>query len=114
MSTDPAVLERIESLRLLVAEEPEDALGHFMLGQELQRVPNPPEAEACFRRVIELDREYTAAYKGLARCLVQAGNLEEAAEVVARGLAVAEQTGDLQTAKEMEVLRRRYLGGEPS
>ena len=59
--------------------------------------------------MLDLDPHYTAAYRGLGRQLLEQGDTAGAIEVFERGLAVAEQTGDLQTAKEMEVFMRRAL-----
>ena len=106
MTADEALQERIEGLEELLEEEP-DALTHFMLATELLKVDRGDEATRHYAAVLELDPAYTAAYRGLGRQLMAQGDTARAIEVFEKGLAVAEQTGDLQTAKEMEVFLRR-------
>ena len=107
MSTvDPALMARIEGLLELLEEEP-DALTHFMLATELLKAERPAEAIEHYRAVLALDPEYSAAYRGLGRELLNQGDTAGAAATFKAGLAVAERTGDLQTAKEMEVFLRR-------
>ncbi len=103
---DPALLARIEGLQELLDEEP-DALTHFMLATELVKAGRGADAAGHFRSVLGLDPSYTAAYRGLGRELLAHGDTVGAIQVFQDGLAVAEQTGDLQTAKEMEVFLRR-------
>lgn len=101
-----ALLERIEGLAELLEEEP-DALTHFMLATELLKVDRGPDAAKNFAAALALDPQYTAAYRGLGRELLAQGDTVQAVDIFTQGLAVAEQTGDLQTAKEMEVFLRR-------
>jgi tetratricopeptide (TPR) repeat protein len=103
---DEALLERIEGLEELLEEEP-DALTHFMLATELLKADRALEATAHYRAVLVLDPQNTAAYRGLGRELLTQGDNSGAITVFQAGLAVAEQTGDLQTAKEMEVFLRK-------
>ena len=102
-----AILARVEGLLEMIEEEPDDALGHFMVAVELGKLSRHDEAETHYRAVLGLDDEYTAAWRGLGRCLVTLGRSEEAIPVFRRGLEVADKKGDLQTAKEMEVFLAR-------
>lgn len=112
MSTvDPALLERIEGLEEIVADDPEDHTARFMLATELAKAGRAAEAIPHFRAVVEADPEYTAAYRGLGRALVTEGDPDAAREVFERGVVVADRTGDYQSGKEMEVFLRRYTQG---
>jgi uncharacterized protein HemY len=104
---DAAIRARIEGLREIIEDEPDDELGHFMLAQELSRVGEHAEAAAHFRAAIALKADYTAAFRGLGKALTALGRPEEAREIYHQGLVVAEQNGDLQTAREMEVFLKR-------
>lgn len=97
-------------LERAVQDEPEDPLGYYMLGLEYHKLRKLEEADRAFRRAIELNRDYTAAYRELGKVLRDAGRRQEAIEAFERGLAVAEHTKDLQTAKEMAVLLKRLRG----
>ncbi len=108
---DPALLERIEGLEEIVADDPEDATARFMLATELAKAGLHQKAIPHFQAVVEADPDYTAAYRGLGRALVATGETDDARVVFEKGLAVAERTGDYQSGKEMEVFLRRYTKG---
>jgi tetratricopeptide (TPR) repeat protein len=99
--------DRLQRLRDLAAEDPDDALARFLLGREAAGQGLFEEARAAFAAAIERDPKYTAAYRQWGNALEQLGRYEEAAAVYARGIRVAERTGDLQAGKEMEAFLRR-------
>jgi Flp pilus assembly protein TadD len=104
----PAVLEqRVKALRSVLASDPADEVALFVLGKALLDLGRPAEAESALRRLVEIRPAYTAAYRELGRALLLAGKAREARRVLEQGCAVAEQTGDLQTGREMQVLVRR-------
>ena len=103
--------ERVAELLEMTDEDPEDALAHFMLGQEYQRKKMWLEALPYFEVVLDLDPEYTAAYRGVGLSLRELGEVEEAKRSWMTGLEVADRTGDLQTGREMRSFLRR-LGVE--
>ena len=116
MAEDPRrdealIRERIDGLRELVAEDPDDTTTRFMLGNELARLGEHAEAAAHFGAILEVDPDYTAAYRGLGRARVALGDLEGARTVFEAGVAVAERTGDIQSGREMESFLRRYVEG---
>ncbi len=111
-AVDLALMERIEGLEEIVADDPEDHTARFMLATELAKAGRPGEAIPHFRAVVEADPEYTAAYRGLGRALVSEGDTDAAREVFERGVVVADRTGDYQSGKEMEVFLRRYTKGD--
>jgi Tfp pilus assembly protein PilF len=56
---------------------------------------------------VELDADYSAAWKILGKAQAASGMLETAADTYQRGIEVAERRGDRQAAKEMRVFLRR-------
>lgn len=104
---DAALRERIAGLEEIVADDPQDHTARFMLGTELAKVGGHARAAEQFRIVIEVDADYTAAWRGLGRALIALGDVEGAREVFTKGLEVADRTGDLQSGKEMAVFLRR-------
>jgi Tfp pilus assembly protein PilF len=56
---------------------------------------------------VQLDPEYSAAWKALGRALTVGGRGADALEVYERGIAIAERRGDQQAAKEMRVFSAR-------
>lgn len=108
---DPALLERIEGLEEIVADDPDDHTARFMLATELAKAGRHAVAIPHFQAVIAADPDYTAAYRGLGRALVATGDTDGARSAFTTGLAVADRTGDYQSGKEMEVFLRRYTEG---
>jgi len=55
----------------------------------------------------ELDSNYSAAWKLLGRCYVEAGDIEKAVMTYEKGIVIAGENGDKQAAKEMNVFLKR-------
>lgn len=96
----------IDELKEIVAEDPEDPLVRYSLGSELLRARRAGEIRE-FREAIRLKPDYTAAFRGLGQALDDNGASVEAIDVFQQGIQVAEETGDLQTGKEMRVFLKR-------
>ena len=98
---------RIEMLRALVAESPGDATAHFLLGRALLDAGHAPEAIAAFQAAIGADPGYTAAYRQMGNAQEAAGRIDDAIATYRRGIAVAQETSDLQAGKEMNAFLKR-------
>lgn len=98
---------KLDQLRELAALEPDDPVVHFGLGREYLRVGEAENAARAFRRVVELKPDYSAAYRELGKALEKTGQTDEAISIYQKGKEVAQQKGDLQTVKEIEVFLRR-------
>ena len=99
--------ERLAVLLASVDEDPDDPLGHYLVGTEYATLGRRVEAVASFRRAISCKPDYTAAFRELGKSLRDDGRREEAQSAFEEGLAVADRTHDVQTAKEIRVLLRR-------
>jgi predicted Zn-dependent protease len=99
--------EKIERLRALVEADASDALTHFLLGRELMEVGRFAEAAEYLEKTIQLNPDYTAAYRFLGDAHRDAGNTARAREVYEVGIGVSEATGDLQAGKEMKVFLKK-------
>ncbi len=103
-------MSRIDAIRDLLGKTPDDAFLLYSLGMELLGAEKPAEAAGQFQRIIELDADYLAAYPQAARALEEAGHTESAAEMLRRGLAVAEAAGDTHAADRMKLLLGALAG----
>jgi Tfp pilus assembly protein PilF len=105
--------ERIQDLLALLEEEPDDALLRLTLGKEYLESGDAEAALPHLERVVEVDARYTVAYRYLGTALERLMRHADAARVWECGIAVAEETGDLQAGKEMRVFldRLRSQGG---
>jgi Flp pilus assembly protein TadD len=99
--------ERIRELRELLEDEPDDALLRLTLGTELLDAGDAAAALPHLERAVAVAPRYTAAYRHLGTALERLGRGAEARAAWERGIAVAEDTGDLQAGKEMRVLLSR-------
>lgn len=98
---------RREALQRLLDSGREDALLRYSLGSEWLAAAEPAEAVPHLQRAVELDPDYSAAWKLLGGALADTGDAEAAAAAYRRGIEVAEARGDKQAAREMQVFLRR-------
>jgi tetratricopeptide (TPR) repeat protein len=97
----------ILNLEKLLAQGKESALLRFSLGTEYFKLGERWVSVFHLKRAIELDPDYSAAWKVLGMALAENDILHEALHTWRRGAEVAEKRGDKQAAKEMEVFARR-------
>ena len=98
---------RIASLEKMVGGPRDGALLRFSLGNEYWHAGDLAKAENAFRAAVDRDSRYSAAWKALGKVLGEAGRPAEALTAFERGIAVAEERGDIQAAKEMAVFAKR-------
>lgn len=97
----------VENLQRMLGQGKESALLHFSLGNEYLKMSDFTTAEHHLRRALELDADYSAAWKYLGKCLSAAGLHVQAIATMEQGIQVAERKGDIQAAKEMQVFLKR-------
>lgn len=95
------------NLEKLLAAGKDSALLRFSLGSEHLKAGDAHAAAEHLRRAVELDPNYSAAWKLLGQALTRAERLDDALEAYRRGIEVAEGKGDKQAAREMAVFARR-------
>jgi Flp pilus assembly protein TadD len=105
--------ERIAEFEEVAGLMPDDPVVRFGLAGAYLEAGRAADAAREFAEAIRLKPDYSAAHRGLGRALERAGRVAEARAAYVRGLAVARETGDLQTGKEMEVFLRRLDRAEP-
>ena len=98
---------REEMFREVLELDPDDALGHFGMGELCVQKGRFSEAVRHLEKAIAVDRDYSAAYLALGKAQEGAGQGERAAEVYRKGIEVAAARGDLATANTMQ---RRLQG----
>jgi len=103
------MVDRIAVLKQMIAQQPENALFHYTLGKELLNQGQAEEAVGSLKRSIELNPRYTAAYRELGQAFAKTGRVEEAIAIYQEGMRIGEETGDLQTVKEMRVFLNRLV-----
>ena len=103
----------MRELRLSVAERPEDAQGHNVLGSVLLKLGDMEGAIEQFRLAARLDPRLTEAYVNLAQALVKGGRQDEAGRVIAEVKRLKErETGLGRAMLLVEVAARKFDAGE--
>lgn len=100
-------MSALDNFEKMLASGKDGALLRFSLGNEHLKAGHAGEAVSHLRRAVELDRDYTAAWKLLGRALADDGLHEEALAAYREGIAVAQRKGDKQAGKEMTVFAKR-------
>jgi tetratricopeptide (TPR) repeat protein len=93
---------RLDKLKELQAEDPDNVLLTYGLAQELANLGRLEESADQYAHVIAKNPSYCAAYFHGARTLERLGRTEDARGLYRRGIAAAAQSGDQHARSEME------------
>jgi tetratricopeptide (TPR) repeat protein len=99
-------MSRLEQLEKMLAAEPNDLFLHYSVAMELAKAERFDESLAGFRRVLELDAGYIAAYAQMGKLLLQLGRREEAKQALAAGAERAGGKGERHAKDDIEKLLR--------
>ncbi|HEX8739104.1 MAG TPA: tetratricopeptide repeat protein [Casimicrobiaceae bacterium] len=91
----------------MLASGRDSALLRYSIGNERAKAGDWRRAVDALARAIELDPDYTAAWKLYAKALNEAGEPGAALDAYRKGIEVAQRKGDRQAEKEMTVFARR-------
>lgn len=97
----------IDSLEAMLARGQDSALLRLGLGGEYFNLKRYDKAIEHLRKAVALDPKYSAAWKLLGKALADAGHTDEAIKAYEDGIRVAEEKGDKQAIKEMQVFLKR-------
>ena len=97
----------IDALEKMLAAGTDNAMLRFTLGKTYFDRGELARAIAHLEAAVRHDPAYSAAWKWLARAHVSAGRDDDARKAFLRGIEVAEEKGDKQAVKEMQVLLKR-------
>ncbi|MEX6500583.1 tetratricopeptide repeat protein [Pseudomonas zhanjiangensis] len=97
----------LESLEKMLAQGIDNALLRFGLGKGYLDAGEFARAAQHFRRCVEFDPNYSAAWKLLGKALLEQGNRPGAEQAWQKGIAAAQGHGDKQAEKEMTVFLKR-------
>ncbi|MCO6438700.1 MAG: tetratricopeptide repeat protein [Phycisphaerae bacterium] len=94
-------MPRRDQLEKMLQAEPGDVFLNFALAMELLKNGETDTALHQFDRVIELDRNYVAAYFQKAQLLSELGRTADARAVLESGLHAARNVGDSHAEMEL-------------
>lgn len=105
--TEACLESRVEMFSKLLDRDPENPMVLYSLGSELFKEGRYEEARERLRKAVENKPDYSVAYRTLGRALFELEEDEEALRVFERGREIAQNNGDLQTVKEIDVFTKR-------
>src|SRR5690348_5515013 len=92
---------RIEQFRKMAEADPDNELGHFLLGRAYMEAALFHEASDSFDRALAINANLSKAYELLAKSLLQQGRKDAAIDRLIQGVKVADDRGDLMPRNEM-------------
>jgi tetratricopeptide (TPR) repeat protein len=113
MAEAPSKSAALQNFERMLAAGRDSALLRYAIGNEHLKVGDAASAIEHFARAVELDPEYTAAWKLHGKALAATGRRDEALAAWQRGIEVAKARGDRQAEKEMTVFARRLERAQP-
>lgn len=99
----------IDNLEAMLAAGQDNAMLRYTLGGAYLKRGDAERAASHLCQAVTLDPQYSAAWKLYGKALAEAGKTAAAIHVYETGIAVAEQKGDVQAAKEMKVFLKRLM-----
>ena len=93
---------RLEILKTMVDQDPRNSFARYGLAMEYRNTGDPARAVEEFRRLVESDPAYTAAYFHFGQALELLGQAEEARETYRRGIEACAAKGDQHTRNEIQ------------
>lgn len=100
-------MSALETFESMLAAGRDNVLLRYSLGNEYFKLGQFAIARTHLEAALAFDPRYSAAWKLLGKTLAEAGELPQALETYRRGIAAAQEKGDLQAVKEMQVFARR-------
>ncbi len=93
---------RLEILKNLVAQRPEDSFSRYGLAMEYLNSGNLEQAAAEYRELLRRNPDYAAAYYHGGQALEKLGRIEEARRLYQEGIEATTRLGDLHTRGEIQ------------
>lgn len=97
----------VEHFENLLAGGNDDAVLRFSLGNAYINEGENSKAIEHLAQALAYDPWYSAAWKAYGKALTATGQLDQARKAYERGIEAAEDKGDKQAVKEMQVFLKR-------
>jgi tetratricopeptide (TPR) repeat protein len=93
---------RLDTLKSMLAEDPKNTFARYGLAIEYTNIGENDKAVDEFRKLIDVNPNYAAAYYHGGRALENLGKVEEAREMYEKGIEVTTRIGDNHTKSELQ------------
>ena len=95
---------RLEILKNMVAQNPSDSFARYGLAMAYAGAGDYAQAVEEYRKLIEANPKYVAAYYHSGQALEKLGKAEEARAIYRRGIEISTQVGDMHARSELETV----------
>lgn len=102
MADPEAEQRKIERLKALLEQDPNDEVALFSLGKAYLKLRQHEQAIAALDRCLGVNPRYSAAYQALAVALYKAGQVERSIQIARTGVDVSAANGDLMVTNQLE------------
>ena len=93
---------RVEMLKNMVAQDPNNSFAHYGLATEYANSGQLEQAVGEFEALLAKDQTYVAAYYHGGQALEKLGRVDEARSLYERGVEAATRKGDAHSRSELE------------
>src|SRR5579859_7140862 len=94
--------DRLEMLKQFVSANPNDSFARYGLAMEYANSGDAETALAEFKKLLEINPDYTAAYQMAGQTLLKAGREDEARAMLEAGIKSAARSGNAHAQSEMQ------------
>lgn len=94
-------IARVEKLKLMLNEQPNDSFILFALGLEMMKLNDEVAAESYFNLIIQNDPNYCGVYYHLGKLLEKTGRAQEALDVYDLGLKICKKLNEIHNYNEL-------------
>jgi len=94
-------MNRLEQLKNLLADAPEDSFITFAIAKEYEKEGNTGEALKCYLTIAEHDPEYVGLYYHLGKLYEERGDTLTAISTYEQGMNIAKAAGDDHAYNEL-------------
>ncbi len=102
-------MNQIDTFEAMLARGQDNEMLRYTLGNAYFVEQQHEKAIEHLRKAVDMKPDYSAAWRVLGRALAADGQLQAARDAFDEGEKVAEANGDKQTAKEINVFRKRVI-----
>ncbi|HOY42254.1 MAG TPA: tetratricopeptide repeat protein [Chitinophagales bacterium] len=93
---------RIERLKSLIVDNPNDTFALFALAKEYEKVGELENAVQLFEKLLVVDEKYIGAYYHLAKVYEQLDEVKKALNIYEKGILTAQELKDTHALSELK------------
>ena len=93
---------RIQRLKSLIVENPNDTFALFALAKEFEKLGELENSIQLFEKLLVIDSKYIGAYYHLGKTYEQLDEVKKALNIYEAGILVAQELNDLHALSELK------------